>query len=363
MQRSAAVVGALASGSGAGLAAFGAAHGHALATALGIVLAAAGAMGAAALGARREARERSRLAEAVRRAFADARGGTERESGAATEELEGSVVAAIAELERLKKRLAVTERIAARREIARQVAHEIKNPLAPIRASVETLRRLHARGDARFDEVFDDATRTVLEEVHRITRIVGDFTEFSRMPAPRLEPFDFVAAARDVVALHAADPSAIRTGGAMAPPRVELAASAIGALRGDRDQLVRVLTNLVQNGLEAASATRSDPRVLVTIEPKGETHVRVVVRDNGPGVAEEMVERLFEPYATSKSTGTGLGLAICQRVVFEHGGEIGYRPATKGGAVFEIALPLAGPSLLDRPIEATGNPTTRHPGR
>jgi C4-dicarboxylate-specific signal transduction histidine kinase len=84
----------------------------------------------------------------------------------------------------------------------------------------------------------------------------------------------------------------------------------------------------------------------VSIGPKDEGRVRIVVRDNGPGVPEEFLPRLFEPYATTKEKGTGLGLAIVQRIVFEHGGEIAYRKAQRGGAVFEILLPVAGPPLL-----------------
>jgi two-component system, NtrC family, nitrogen regulation sensor histidine kinase NtrY len=273
-------------------------------------------------------------------------------------ELAESFNKTIEELGRMKKRLAVTERIAARREIARQVAHEIKNPLAPIRAAVETLRRLRARDDERFDEYFDEATRTVLEEVHRITNIVSEFTKFQRLPAPNPEPMDLVAAARGVVSLQSADPD--RTDGGRGEPRVSLVAEEIPSVRADRDQIVQVLTNLIQNGLEAASADRPDARVNVTIGLSDDKHVRIVVRDNGPGVSEEMRERLFEPYATSKPTGTGLGLAICQRIVFEHGGEIVYRPATKGGAVFEIRLPIHGPSLLEKPLETTAQPVSRH---
>ncbi len=273
-------------------------------------------------------------------------------------ELAESFNKTIDELGRMKKRLAVTERIAARREIARQVAHEIKNPLAPIRAAVETLRRLRDRGDERFDEYFDEATRTVLEEVHRIANIVSEFTKFQRLPAPNPEPMDLAAAARGVVSLQSADPD--RTDGGRGEPRVTLQVDSIPEVRADRDQIVQVLTNLIQNGLEAASAVRPDPRVVVTISRVDDDHVRIVVRDNGPGVAEEMRERLFEPYATSKPTGTGLGLAICQRIVFEHGGEIAYRAATKGGAVFEIKLPISGPSLLEKPLETTAQPVSRH---
>jgi signal transduction histidine kinase len=264
-------------------------------------------------------------------------------------ELAGSYNRAITELTAMRKRLAITERIAARREVARKVAHEIKNPLAPIRAAVETLRRLRARDDPAFDEYFDEATRTVLDEVHRISNIVTEFTDFARLPAPRPAPIDLGAVARSVATLHA---SSVEATGAAKRPRVDVTAEPIPEVSADRDQMVQVLTNLVQNGLEAAGEVRDDPRVAVTVGPASEGRVRIVVRDNGPGVSEAMQPRLFEPYATSKAKGTGLGLAIVQRIVLEHGGEIAYRTATKGGAVFEIVLPCAGP-----PLDATPAPT------
>jgi nitrogen fixation/metabolism regulation signal transduction histidine kinase len=265
----------------------------------------------------------------------------------------------IDELTAMRKRVAATERIAARREVARQIAHEIKNPLAPIRAAVETLRRLRLRDDPAFDEYFEEATTTVLGEVHRIANIVSQFTQFNRMPPPNPAPMDLVQVARGVVTLHASTPDGgDATAGPDGHPRVELIAEAIPRVSADRDQIIQVLTNLVQNGLDAASAARPDPRVTVTIGPLPEGRVRVVVRDNGPGVPEEFLPRLFEPYATTKDKGTGLGLAIVQRIVFEHGGEISYRKAQKGGAVFEIVLPVAGPPLLARPpaMETTARP-------
>lgn len=252
----------------------------------------------------------------------------------------------IEELTAMRKRLAATERIAARREVARQIAHEIKNPLAPIRAAVETLRRLRMRDDPAFDEYFEEATSTVLGEVHRIANIVTEFTRFARLPAPNPEPIDLAQVARPVVTLHASSPDGAETSGT---PRVDLVIEPIPPVSADKDQIVQVLTNLIQNGLDAAGAVRADPRVVVTIGPVPNERVRIVVRDNGPGVPEEMLPRLFEPYATTKEKGTGLGLAIVQRIVFEHGGEISYRKATKGGAVFEVVLPVAGPPLLERP--------------
>jgi nitrogen fixation/metabolism regulation signal transduction histidine kinase len=261
-------------------------------------------------------------------------------------ELAGAFNKTIDELTRMRRRLAAIERIAARREVARQIAHEIKNPLAPIRAAVETLRRLRMRDDPAFDEYFEEATATVLTEVHRIANIVTEFTKFARLPPPNPAPVDLASVARGVVTLHNAVP-----GGAEGEKgaRVELVAEPVPMVSADRDQIIQVLTNLVQNGLDAASAVRDDPRVVVTIGQLPSDRVRIVVRDNGPGVSEEMQPRLFEAYATTKEKGTGLGLAIVQRIVFEHGGEITYRKATKGGAVFEIWLPLSGPPLLEKP--------------
>jgi two-component system, NtrC family, nitrogen regulation sensor histidine kinase NtrY len=239
----------------------------------------------------------------------------------------------------LRKRLAATERIAARREIARRVAHEIKNPLAPIRAAVETLRRLRARQDAAFDEYFDEATRTVLDEVQRITRIVSEFTEFARLPAPNPAPLDVVDTLRAQTTLHGSGGTRIAFTSTPCPP-----------LNADRDQLVQLFTNLLQNALYAAESRKRDDgvpaQVEVEVQPADGDKVRIVVRDNGPGLSPEMRARLFEPYATNKPGGTGLGLAIAQRIVIEHGGEIAYSESPGGGATFTVELPVSGPSFL-----------------
>ncbi|MFT3773762.1 MAG: VWA domain-containing protein [Minicystis sp.] len=247
----------------------------------------------------------------------------------------------IDELTAMRKRLAATERIAARREVARQIAHEIKNPLAPIRAAVETLRRLRMRDNPAFDEYFEEATSTVLGEVHRIANIVTEFTRFNRMPPPNPEPIDLVQVARGVVTLHASAPDGAAVTGS---PRVELAAEPIPMVSADRDQIIQVLTNLIQNGLDAAGAVRPDPRVTVTIGPLANERVRVVVRDNGPGVPEEFLSRLFEPYATTKEKGTGLGLAIVQRIVFEHGGGDHLPKGAEGGGRLRDHAARGGPA-------------------
>ncbi len=234
-----------------------------------------------------------------------------------------------------RRRLAAASRVAAWREVARRVAHEIKNPLAPIRAAVETLRRLRARDDPRFDEYFDEATRTVLDEVHRIANIVTEFTRFARLPPPKPQDVDAEEIARHVVQIH--KPAA---------GEVSLAFSAqrrAPALRADRDQVIQVLTNLVQNALEAVKEL-PDGAVTVSTDTDGH-YVTFTVADNGPGIAPEIAARLFEPYATTKAAGTGLGLAIAQRIALEHNGELSYvgRSANGKGAVFRFMLPIEGP--------------------
>ncbi len=241
----------------------------------------------------------------------------------------------LSDLATLRKRQAAVERIAAWREVARRVAHEIKNPLTPIRSSVETLRRLRARNDPNFDDYFEEASRGILDDVHRIATIASDFARFARLPSPKPAPIDVTDIARTVVAMHT-------TPGV----QLELTGSPVAQLQADRDQLTQMLTNLVQNAMDAARAVRSDPRVEVVVEPCRTDQVRIAVRDNGPGVSKDVLPKLFEPYVTTKTHGTGLGLPIVQRIVVEHGGEIQYTVLPEGGACFTVLLPLAGPPAV-----------------
>lgn len=232
-----------------------------------------------------------------------------------------------------RRRLAATTRVAAWREVARRVAHEVKNPLAPIRTAVETLRRLRARDDPAFDDYFDEATRTVLEEVHRISNIVTEFTRFARLPPPKPQEVDLVDLARSVAKLHETGQAAV--------VRLDVREPKV-LVRADKDQIVQVLTNLVQNALDAVKDTQGG-EVTVGVTKPDAAHGALVVRDNGPGVAPELAPRLFEPYATTKPHGTGLGLAIAQRIAMEHQGELAYAARPSGGAEFRLVLPVEGP--------------------
>ncbi|MBX3269863.1 MAG: HAMP domain-containing protein [Sandaracinaceae bacterium] len=247
------------------------------------------------------------------------------------------------QLKQAQSRLRRAERIAAWRDIARQIAHEIKNPLMPIQTSIETMRKAHARRLEDFDEIFDESTVAILEEVERLKRIVTEFSRFARMPPPDPAMLDVADVAQHTVGLH---------GGGAVGVRLELE-GALEPVRADREQLTQVLVNLVQNGCDAAKARHGERggRVDVVLSPH-EDGVRVEVIDNGVGISEEDKARIFEPYFTTKSGGTGLGLAIVHRIVSDHGGRIDVHDAEGGGAVFELVLTRGGP-----PIEAATTAT------
>ena len=252
--------------------------------------------------------------------------------------------AMIEDMETTRRRLHAAERVAAWREAARRIAHEIKNPLAPIRASIETLRRLRAREDPAFEGYFDEATKTVLQEVRRVTSIVDEFSRYARIAPPRPADVDPVEVAKHVVGLFQAEVDSI-TDNKDPQPRLSLVASPCGGIKADREQLVQVLVNLVKNSLEATKPKEGKGygHVRVEVEPAGPEAVRFVVRDDGPGVDAALLPRLFEPYASTKQGGTGLGLAIAQRIAVEHGGAIAYARGPQGGAVFRVILPRKGP--------------------
>ncbi len=240
------------------------------------------------------------------------------------------------QLHRAQRKLIRAERVAAWRDIARQIAHEIKNPLTPIQTSIETMRKAHARQLPDFDEIFEESTEMVLEEVERLKRIVTEFSSFARLPRPNPTELDAADVCRHTVGLYAGGAVDVRLEVEGAPPKV----------RADREQLTQVLVNLVKNAVESAEARHGSTggRVDVVLSPE-DRGVRIEIIDNGAGIPPEDQERIFEPYYTTKAGGTGLGLAIVHRIVSEHGGTIDVHDAEGGGAVFDIVLTRAGPPM------------------
>lgn len=235
------------------------------------------------------------------------------------------------ELAALQKRLAVSERAQARRDVAREVAHEIKNPLSPIQATIETLRRLRARGAPEFGEYFEEATSIVLEEVQRMRELVRAFSEYASLPESKPARFDLVAWLEGLVLLHRSENVRVDFEPTLSDRFVV----------GDEAQLSIVLGNLLKNASEATAAA-PDARIVVGAEDTerdGHRFVRITVEDSGPGIPDELRPRLFQPGATTKAAGSGIGLALSLRIALEHGGGLRATTSRLGGAAFELELP------------------------
>ena len=238
----------------------------------------------------------------------------------------------VAELKEAREKLVAAERVAAWQEIARRIAHEIKNPLFPIQTSMETLRKVYANNHPDFDEIFDESTNTILEEVNRLKNIVTEFSQFARLPKPQLELCDVGELIRSTAGLY---------GDGAVPMECSVAEDLPLAL-ADREQMTQVLVNLIQNARDALVDTPS-PSVQIQAAAADEW-VEISVRDNGPGFGEEVGARLFTPYFTTRhgAGGTGLGLAIVHRIITDHGGSIEARSLEEGGALFRLRVRRAG---------------------
>ncbi len=218
------------------------------------------------------------------------------------------------------------ERVAAWRELARRLAHELKNPLFPLQITVENLQRAKERPE--FDEVFRESTVTLLAELGNLKTIIGRFSDFSKMPAPKFESGDVNEIVRGVMALHSASLRGIEA-------QIELAEGKLHA-QVDPDQLRRALGNLVLNAMDAMPSSGT----LRVATERMDGFVRISVADSGQGLTEEECARLFTPYYTTKQHGTGLGLAIVQSVVSDHHGRISVESEPGKGAKFVIDLPV-----------------------
>jgi two-component system, NtrC family, nitrogen regulation sensor histidine kinase NtrY len=243
----------------------------------------------------------------------------------------------IGELREYHERLAMSERVAAWREIAQHIAHEIKNSLSPIQLSIENLRRFHEQDRGSFDEFFPECSETILEEVDKLRRLANEFSEFARLPKPVFENLDIAEIIDNVLSLH--QPVAPKI--AM---RVERDESGPLIVRGDRDQLNRVFTNLVKNAIEAMN----DGGELRVLERRVMEEIFIVIEDTGVGINREDMTRIFTPYFTSKSGGSGLGLSIVLRILKDHGASIDVYSDRETGTKFIIAFRAAPTSEEER---------------
>jgi two-component system nitrogen regulation sensor histidine kinase NtrY len=243
-----------------------------------------------------------------------------------------------------RERLVQAERVAAWRELARRLAHELKNPLFPLQLTVENLLRAREQGKAEFDETFRESAGTLLSEIQNLKTIIARFSDFSKMPQPHFQPVELEQVVEEALKLHQAQlakakievrrdsspvsgepPSSL-------PPNESPQPILIG---GDPDLLHRALSNLIVNAIDAMPEGGT-----LTLSTQQETDsARIHVSDTGNGLSTEECGRLFTPYYTSKPHGTGLGLAIVQSIVSDHGGRIRVSSQPGQGTTFIIELP------------------------
>jgi signal transduction histidine kinase len=232
------------------------------------------------------------------------------------------------ELVAQRERLLQAERVAAWRELARRLAHELRNPLFPLQLTVENMSRAHEMENSQFEEVFREGTSTLLAELANLKQIIGRFSDFAKMPAPEMHPLNLNEVVRDTVKLFQPQ---------LAQARIAcqtVLASSLAAVPADAEQIARVLRNLILNAIDAMP----DGGSLTITTAARASGVRLQVADTGQGLTPEECERLFTPYYTTKKHGTGLGLAIVQSVISDHHGRIFVESQPGKGTAFVIDL-------------------------
>lgn len=234
----------------------------------------------------------------------------------------------IKKLEESREALSASEKQTAWREMARQVAHEIKNPLTPMKLSIQQLQRTLPADSEETRQKIDRALASINEQIDNISEIANSFSEFAKMPVPRTEVFDLVSAVQKTVDLYTQNNN-IKI-------RFRMEADEI-MVTGDKMILSRAVNNLVLNGLQSVPATRK-PIISVSVSEKGDMGI-VEVQDNGTGISEELRKKVFIPNFSTKQGGSGLGLSMAKRGIEHAGGNIWFESVEGEGTTFYVELP------------------------
>jgi len=298
---------------------------------VGLALVIAGATGLGILLARRVTRRVVQLGEATRRVAGgdlDARVAVDGKDEIA--DLGRAFNEMVGELRTSRERIAYLQKISAWQEIARRLAHEIKNPLTPIQLAVQQLKtryvaRPDGSGDDPYAKTLAEASEIVAEEIGGLRRLVEEFSAFAKLPRAEPTAVDAFALVDDFLRGYSFFDDKARLYPSAAPTPI----------RADKLLLRRALHNLVENALQAGAR-----EVAISVERRGQA-VAIIVADDGPGIPPDLRARVFDPYVTTKEHGTGLGLAIVKKIVLEHGGEVSVDERPGGGARFTLTLPLA----------------------
>jgi two-component system nitrogen regulation sensor histidine kinase NtrY len=246
-------------------------------------------------------------------------------------ELARSFNSMVRDLAENRDRLVQVERVAAWRELARRLAHELKNPLFPLQLTVENLAKAKRLAPEEFDEIFRESTATLLAEIGNLKTIIGRFSDFSKMPKPQLQSVDLNEAVTRTVNLHQAQVSQLACPIALTANLSEVASFVMA----DPELLHRVLSNLLLNAIDAMPKGGN-----ITLRVRDESDRGTIeVSDTGSGLTPEERDRLFTPYYTTKGHGTGLGLAVAQSVISDHHGSITVQSEQGQGTTFTIHLP------------------------
>lgn len=235
----------------------------------------------------------------------------------------------IRQLEDSARRLAAAEREEAWRKMAQQVAHEIKNPLMPMKLHIQQLQRLQQEDPQRALVWADRVAPALIEQIDTLARIAGEFSHFAQLPAASPSRFDLGELLRSVARLHTRNAEQVEV--TTDVPEGDY------PVHADRDHIQRVITNLLRNAVQAA-AGRPQAQVRVGLTPAAKGRLRLIITDNGPGVPPELHDKIFQPHFTTKSSGAGLGLAMCRQMVHQAGGDIGFSSAAGAGTTFWVEL-------------------------
>jgi two-component system, NtrC family, nitrogen regulation sensor histidine kinase NtrY len=236
------------------------------------------------------------------------------------------------DLDQTRRQVEYLQRMGVWQDVARRLAHEIKNPLTPIQLAVQQCVSAYKGDDPKFKKLLVDTGEIVEEEIEGLRRLVDTFRTLGALPKVEASPI----ALADVIEELKLDP-AVAPRLTLQPPTTPV------TVRADKLLLKRVLANLVENGMHAGQEANTPGNVVISWSASGDT-ARITVDDHGKGVSPENREKIFEPYVTTKATGTGLGLAIAKKIAIEHGGELSIAPdrAPTGGARFVVTLPTRG---------------------
>jgi signal transduction histidine kinase len=252
------------------------------------------------------------------------------------------------QLNEQRERLVQAERVAAWRELARRLAHELKNPLFPLQTTVQNMQRAKEIDPSQFEDVFRESTGILLSEIDNLKKIINRFSDFSRMPHPELSDVNMNDLARGTAKLFESQFSAV----GRPPITSELHLNPeLPVIQADSTLLKRALENLVLNAMDAMPAGG----VLMLRTTPQDGGIQLEISDTGTGLTSEECDRLFTPYYTTKQHGTGLGLAIVQSVVSDHGGRISVESESGVGTSFHIFLPMNPPPMAADHVPSNGD--------